>query len=230
MTKKFELTAESKVVYGRTLYQIKALISFSNVAKDDLGGWIEKEDNLAQSGEAWVFDEACVFDEARVYGKALVFDEACVFDEARVYDEACVYGKAGVFDEACVYGEARVYGKAWVFDEACVYGKARVYGKAWVFDEACVFDEARVYGAMKLTVKFPNPDDKWVGFSFTYGSFTVTIQSNGIAIIGCGETKTIKEWLKTSEDEVVRKGLPRWAYATYQATLKLIQSDIEQGK
>lgn len=45
--KKFELTSETKVVWGKTLFRIKALISFGNVTVGDLGGFIEKESNLS---------------------------------------------------------------------------------------------------------------------------------------------------------------------------------------
>ena len=66
MNKKYELTNETQVFFGRTLYRIRALISFGNVKAGDLGGWIEKEENLAQDGDAWVSGDA------RVYGNAWV--------------------------------------------------------------------------------------------------------------------------------------------------------------
>lgn len=50
--KKFELTANSKMHLGKKLFQIRALISFGNVEEGDLGGFIEKEDNLSQYGNA----------------------------------------------------------------------------------------------------------------------------------------------------------------------------------
>ena len=40
--KKYELTADSKVVFGKKVYRIKALISFGNVTAGDLGGYVEK--------------------------------------------------------------------------------------------------------------------------------------------------------------------------------------------
>ena len=40
--KKYELTSETKVVFGRTLHRIRALISFGNVEAGELGGWVEK--------------------------------------------------------------------------------------------------------------------------------------------------------------------------------------------
>ena len=68
--KKFELTTDTKVVFGRKLFRIKALISFENVNAGDLGGYVEKEENLSHNGDAWVFDNAEVFDNARVHGNA----------------------------------------------------------------------------------------------------------------------------------------------------------------
>ena len=43
MEKKFQLTTETKVFDGVTLYRIQALRDFSNVKKGDLGGWVETE-------------------------------------------------------------------------------------------------------------------------------------------------------------------------------------------
>ena len=58
--KKFELTTNSKMHLGKKLFQIKALISFGNVEEGELGGFIEKEDNLSQYGNAWVSGDARV--------------------------------------------------------------------------------------------------------------------------------------------------------------------------
>lgn len=59
--KKYELTAESIVKFGRTLYRIKALVAFGGVEEGELGGFVEKEENLDQSGNAWVSGNAQVF-------------------------------------------------------------------------------------------------------------------------------------------------------------------------
>ena len=70
--KKFELTTDTKMLLGRKLFRIKALISFGNVRAGDMGGYIEKEGNLSQSGDAWVSGNA------KVFGNAWVFDNAKV--------------------------------------------------------------------------------------------------------------------------------------------------------
>ena len=67
--KKYSLTKEKKVEFGITLFRIKANVAFGIVAKGELGGWIEKEDNLDQSGNAWVSGDAWVYGNAWVYGK-----------------------------------------------------------------------------------------------------------------------------------------------------------------
>ena len=70
--KKFELTTEAQISFGKTLYRIKALISFGEVCAGDIGGWVEKEENLSHDGDAWVFGDALVFGNARVSGNARV--------------------------------------------------------------------------------------------------------------------------------------------------------------
>ena len=40
---KYSLTKNTKERLGITLFQIKAEMSFGNVRKGELGGWIEKE-------------------------------------------------------------------------------------------------------------------------------------------------------------------------------------------
>ena len=75
--KKFELTAESKInAFGKKLFRIKALISFGSVEEGETGGWVEKEENVNQSGNAWVFGNAEVSGNARVFGNAEVSGNA----------------------------------------------------------------------------------------------------------------------------------------------------------
>ena len=123
--KKFELTSETKInIFGKKLFRIKALVSFGVVKTGETGGWVEKEENVNQSGDAWVFGNAEVFGNARVSGDARVFDNAMVSGNARVSGDARVFGNAEVF------GNARVSGDARVFDNAMVSGNARVSGNA----------------------------------------------------------------------------------------------------
>src|SRR5260364_177646 len=77
MSGKYELLKEDCIEYdGRTLYRIRALRDFRSIKQGDLGGYIEKEENLSHEGEAWVFDNARVSDEAKGDAKAQVSGNA----------------------------------------------------------------------------------------------------------------------------------------------------------
>ena len=104
--KKFELTSEFVTFLGKKLFRIKALISFGNVEEGELGGYVEKEENLSNDGNAWVYGNARVFGNARVYGDAWVYGNAVVFGNAEVFGDAWVYGDA---DYATVHGFGSEY-------------------------------------------------------------------------------------------------------------------------
>ena len=87
MLKKYELTEQHP---DTGLYCIKALRDFGNVAKGDIGGWIEGEKNLSHEGYAWVYGDAWVYGNARVSGNARVYGDAEVSGNARVYGDAWV--------------------------------------------------------------------------------------------------------------------------------------------
>ena len=122
--KKFELTSEFVTFLGKKLFRIKALISFGNVEEGELGGYVEKEENLSNDGNAWVYGNARVSGDAWVSGDARVFGDAEVFGDARVFGDAEVFGDARVFGNAEVFGDARVFGDA---DYATVHGFGSEY-------------------------------------------------------------------------------------------------------
>ena len=103
--KKYELTSETKVINGVELHRIKALNSFGNIKKGELGGWIESEKNLSQDGDAWVSGNAKVYDNAMVYDNATVCGDATVSENATVEDKAKVHGNATISGNATVSGK-----------------------------------------------------------------------------------------------------------------------------
>lgn len=87
--KKFELTTESITnEAGKKLFRIKALIDFGDVKAGELGGYVEKEENISQDGNAWVSGDAWVSGNARVSGDARVSGNAWVSDDAWVSGNA----------------------------------------------------------------------------------------------------------------------------------------------
>lgn len=63
--KKFELTTEFITnVFGKKIFRIKALVEFGDVKAGELGGYVEKEENVSQDGDAWVYGNAEVSGDA----------------------------------------------------------------------------------------------------------------------------------------------------------------------
>ena len=119
--KKFELTTEQKINWlGRTLYRIRACISFTTTSGDevkagDLGGFVEKESNLSHNGKAWVWGNAKVWGNAEVCGDAEVWGNAKVWGNAEVCGDAKVCGDAEVCGDAKVCGDASVFSTKHIF-------------------------------------------------------------------------------------------------------------------
>lgn len=86
--KKYEFTGETKQVglFGNiTLKRIRATMEFGIIKIGDLGGWIEKEENLSHKGDAWVYGDAEVYGNAKVCGNAEVCGNAKVCGNAEVF-------------------------------------------------------------------------------------------------------------------------------------------------
>jgi len=104
--KKYEFTEETKRIGNIELHRVRALCDFKDVKSGDLGGWIEREENLSHEGSCWVYGDAQVCDNAQVYGSAQVCDNA------RVCVSAWVCG--GEWDKSPLY----IQGTRWSFNGA----------------------------------------------------------------------------------------------------------------
>lgn len=179
---KYKLTSETKVVNNITLHRIKALKSFGNIKKGELGGWIESEKNLSQYGDAWVYDNAIVCESATVDGHAMVYGDAKVSENAMISGNAIICGDATVGENArvdghaIVGGHATVFGHATVDDYAMVGGHAIVGGEATIYWNATVGGNARVEGNADFIV-FKN----W----WSSGRYFTWTRSNNKWKVGC---------------------------------------------
>lgn len=166
--KKYEFTGETKAVNSLgniNVRRIKAKKLFQSpmlMKANDLGGWIQKVENLSHKGNAWIAENARVYDDAQVY------DNAGVCGNAKIYENAMIYGNAEICDNVWAYGNAQIYGDARISDnaEVCDYvkvydhaeifgsaeicGNAKIYGNAEVYDNVVICGNARVYGNAKI--------------------------------------------------------------------------------
>ena len=65
---KYELVT----VAGSPLKRLVCVAAFNDVASGEEGGWVENENNLSQSGNAWVYGNAWVSGNAQVSGKGTI--------------------------------------------------------------------------------------------------------------------------------------------------------------
>lgn len=202
MIKKFELDLSSKITaWGMELFRIRALISFGDVKKGDLGGYVEKKENLSHSGGAWVYGDAWATGDARVFGNAEVFGDAWV------------YGNAKVFGNAKVYGEARVCGDAVVFDNAKVYGDAVVSGNAKVSGNAVVSGNAKV-SKLNDYIVFKN--------NWSSGRYFTYTRSNKMWRVGCFYG-TGEELVEKAHQDSENSGKHYEAYVNLVKTLEKLE-------
>ena len=203
MEKKYELIPSDK----EGLYRVKALRSFSNVKAGDMGGYVSGEDNLSHKGNCWIYDNAYVRENARVFGHAVVRENAVVCGDARVFghavvrENAWVYGNAAVSGDAVVYGDAEVFGNAGVNGDACVRGFAEVHGDTRICGNAVV-ESNKDYMVLK----------NW----WSSGRYFTWTRSNDMWRVGC---------FYGSGEELIKK-----AYADSKLSGKMYESTVNYVK
>ena len=96
---KYVLTSDFIIVGDKKLHRIRAVRSFGNVQKGELGGYIESPKNLRHTGLSWIGGNALVYDDSIVYDDAVVCGDAVVRDRSEVYDKA-------IIEDNCIVEEA----------------------------------------------------------------------------------------------------------------------------
>lgn len=199
--KKYKIRTDiSKRIGPFTVYRIEALRNFGCVKKGDLGGWIEKELNLSQCGTCWVYDEAVVFQDAKVSGKArvcchakvsgyaIVTDNAIVNGHSRVYDNAFLENDVIITNYAIVCGNARISNNVEIFGSAYIYGNAHLYNNVQIFDNVKVHGYVDILGNIKIggNAEIKSITDYYVGKNiWSSGRYFVYTRSNKKWKVGC---------------------------------------------
>lgn len=162
-TKKYELVKSDKIKVGKkTLYRIRALKSFYTndndyVSAGDFGGYIQSENNLAQSGLCWIDDGS------KVYGNAVVSGDALLADST-AYGNAEIFGTAQLEDSTvCEHG--RVCGDTYV-DDSTISGSAVIKANARVWD-------SQVSGNAEIAENARVTDSTISGYAWLSGNCSV---------------------------------------------------------
>ena len=175
-------------------YRVKALRDFNDVKKGDIGGYVESEKNLSQLGDCWIYDNAVVRDNAKIYNNAVIRDYATVCHDARIWGDSkilnyCqIYGNVEVCGDAVVCNCANVYHNARVFGNAIIQDNAVVRGDARIFDYVIVCDNADVRGEVCICGDAMISSDKdYIVFKnwWSSGRYFTWTRSNNMWKVGC---------------------------------------------
>ena len=139
MSKKYELTTETKLIDGHKVYRIKALKSFNTIIgrkvnAGDLGGWVESEKNLSQGGKCWLFDDAAGYENSRRY------------DNSVGYENSRQYGNSMQSGHSEQYGNSQQFGNSWQHGNSEQYDNSWQYGHSQQYDDSSQYDNSRQYG------------------------------------------------------------------------------------
>ena len=199
-TKKYKIRKDLSYTFdGHKLYRVESLKDFGNVKKGSVGGFIEKEDNLSQEGNCWIFLDAKVFGNAIINGFAQVCDNSVVFDNAQVRGYSKVKNNARVFNNArmedcsIVKDNAQVYGNSLLLDNAQVCDNAHLIGTCLVRDNAIVCGDACIYDVVRFIsdAKIMSPADYYIGHENWEGghNFVYTRSNNQWSTLFINGTK-----------------------------------------
>lgn len=211
--KKFKLTDETMTTkYGIVLHRIECTKTFfpikgTPIHAGEKGGWVECEENLSQSGNCWVWDNA------QVYGCAHILNNAQIHDNARINKRAMISGNAQIYDNVCVSDEAIIDSEAVVYNNAYIYGSAIVHENARVFRNAQIHDGAMICGYASISDNAHIYEHAFVGgFSLVSGNAIVCG-----SVVVCGSADIYGDAvIRSNEDYLVFKNnWSSWRYFTW---------------
>lgn len=158
MNKKYELTEETKEIDGHVLHRIRALkdLSFMKVNAGDLGGFIEKEDNLSHEGNCWIYDYACVYENAKVKHNAHIHDMATIHGNSKVSENAYVCGRTNISGNADVSSEANILSNNDIFTIGTILDHDLTFYKTFSGEIMVVYGYDTFLGSIQEFLPFIN--------------------------------------------------------------------------
>jgi acetyltransferase-like isoleucine patch superfamily enzyme len=98
------------------------------IKRGELGGWLQSEKNLSQSGNCWVGDEAVVYDNAVVSGNAVVADHAIVGGPPNfpLAIHSTKHTRLSIKGNVSICDSARISGCGLIKGAVCITGSADI--------------------------------------------------------------------------------------------------------
>ena len=163
-------------------YRVKALKSFgvvgvNYVKKGSIGGIVSGFNNLTQSGNCWIANNARVLGTSRVEDNARVYNKAIV-KNSTISGKARIYGNARV-ENSYITDYARIYDNTVVINSRRIGGRTKIHGNAYVSSSGYIAGHVDISGNAII-----NESVDLTGYINITGDIAYDIVSRVIAFYG----------------------------------------------
>lgn len=238
MEKKFELIKEDSIeVEGRTLYRIQALKDFEipirnyidepdigkySVTKGQIGGYVEKEENLSHEGGCWILQNA------KAYGNALVKDNAHLYGWATISGDSVIGDYCQMSGRAVAKGQSTLLGCTQLNDKVIV-NDSTVNGNISLYGFTTVREKSELTRTVNLCGSVVVKGAKIIGPLYLNGPFNVSFDIKGEqGIAAYRTTQPIEAGARKSEDFATSTTQDIWECDYFKGTGEELLAFIEK--
>lgn len=205
--KKYEITSSYIYVGLHKLYRIRATRDIQNpykiIHKGELGGYIEKEDNLDPYDESWIESGVHLCENSKVKDLAYLTGNITLFDNSIVCDKVTMfgYGEIQLFGNSNIYQNARLQNKnfeSMKINNSSIFGDSDIYGSPFIFNsyiiDSCIQEKSKVLNS-NIQDLADIEDDAYINNSNIFGSVVfgnAHIINTNIALGAFGGNASIK--------------------------------------
>ena len=132
-TKKYELTSETKVIWGTTVHRIKRL------SDNLLGGFVESESNLSQEG-------SCL-----IYGNAVAMNNSMMSGNSEMSENSKMTGNSMMYGNSEMSGNSRMTGNSMMTENSSMSGNSRMSGNSKMSENSKMSGNSMMTGNSEMS-------------------------------------------------------------------------------
>lgn len=153
---KYCILEEGKKFVNNHVYPIMAMRTFLVrdhilVIMGEIGGWVEKEENLSQQDNCWIAGNSVAMHDSKVSGDSYINGSVIVTNNAVVSGNAFIKDHCSISGNAIIDGDVTINGNSYVTGNAKITGKARLVTGVRIFGDAILDGNIKLSGVVTIT-------------------------------------------------------------------------------
>ena len=151
--KKYEILMDKENTIeceGHILHRIKALRDFNDVREGDLGGYVEKENNLSHYGNCWIYDNAKAMDDSRLYGNSIMYGDSRLYGNSAMYDNSRMYGNSEMYGNSLMYDCSKMYDNSAMHGDSLICDGSEMHNNSKIYDNSEMHNNSKMYGNSEM--------------------------------------------------------------------------------